>query len=265
VGTNGFDVYSDGISEWATYDEATFVYEEVTGDFDKKLRVEFQDLSSQWARAGLIARDVTNFGATRDQQTGTGANDGNAGRYQKVHVNPSGPTLTGPGTAGNNAWELNQRLTTGAATTAATVSGANSNPKYPNAWCRLQRKGQTFSMYRSDNGTDWILLGTQTFDPPMPDKLFVGPEYSPENGNVTDEASRAMWLAKFRDYGNITTTTVPGGSQISFTRTATGLTLTFEGTLESADSITGPWTDVAGASPQTVTTTTGTKFYRAKR
>ena len=40
----------------------TFVYEQVTGDFDKKLRVEYQDLSSQWARAGLIARDVTNFG-----------------------------------------------------------------------------------------------------------------------------------------------------------------------------------------------------------
>jgi hypothetical protein len=85
VATNGFDVYSDGIGEWAMYDETTFVYEQVTGDFDKKLRVEYQDASSQWARAGLIARDVTNFGVDRATQEG-----GAAGRYQKIHVKPSG-------------------------------------------------------------------------------------------------------------------------------------------------------------------------------
>ena len=62
VGDNGFDIYSDGATEWNNYDEATFVYEQITGDFDKKLRVEYQDASSQWARAGLIVRDVTNFG-----------------------------------------------------------------------------------------------------------------------------------------------------------------------------------------------------------
>ena len=58
VGTGGFDVYSDGIGEWGTYDETTFVYEKVTGDFDKKLRVEYQDGSSEWARAGIIVRDA---------------------------------------------------------------------------------------------------------------------------------------------------------------------------------------------------------------
>ena len=33
------------------YDEATFVYEQVTGDFDKEVRVEYVDPSSQWGRA----------------------------------------------------------------------------------------------------------------------------------------------------------------------------------------------------------------------
>ena len=31
VAENGFDVYRDAIGEWGTYDEATFVYEEVAG------------------------------------------------------------------------------------------------------------------------------------------------------------------------------------------------------------------------------------------
>ena len=190
---NAFDVYSDGVGEWGTYDEATFVYEEVTGDFDKVLRVEYQDASSQWARAGLIARDVTNFGVDRATQDA-----GAAGRYQKVHVNP---VQTAMGTAGNNSWEGNRRLTTGAATTSA---GGGGTPLYPNAWCRLQRTGQTFIIFRSDDGMNWTQLGASTFDPAMPATLFVGPEFSPELGNISDEGLKRPFVAKFRDYGNFT-------------------------------------------------------------
>ena len=42
-----------------------------------------------------------------------------------------------------------------------------------------------------------------------------------------------------------------------------GMTLTFTGGLQSADSVTGPWADETGASPQTVTFTGAQKFYRA--
>jgi hypothetical protein len=201
VGDNGFDLYSDGIGEWGTYDEATFVYEEVTGNFDKALRVEYQDLSSQWARAGLIARDVTNFGVDRAAQDA-----GAAGRYQKIHVNPQGPTLTGPGTAGNNSYEGNRRLDTGSASTSS-LNYNNTAPTYPNAWCRMVREGQTFSIYRSSDGQSWTLLGVANWaltstGGNMPDKMFVGPEYTPENGNVTDVASRGRFLAQIRDYGD---------------------------------------------------------------
>jgi hypothetical protein len=191
VAENGFDIYSDGIAEWATYDEATFVFEQVTGNFDKKLRVEYQDPSSHWARAGLIARDVTNFGVDRDTQATQ------AGRYQKVHVNP---TTKYDDTAGNNMWETNRRLETGVATTSANSGGT---PAYPTAWCRLQRVGQTFYMFRSNDGQTWTSLGSSTFDPAMPDTLYVGPEFAPENGNIAeDSGKRAMFLAKFRDYGD---------------------------------------------------------------
>lgn len=54
--------------------------------------------------------------------------------------------------------------------------------------------------------------------------------------------------------------------RISAERSATGLTVTFTGTLQSADAVTGPWADVAKAtSPLAVTPAGGQKFYRAKQ
>ena len=271
VGDSSFDIYSDGATEWNNYDESTFVYEEIKGDFDKKLRVEYQDASSQWARAGLIARDVTNFGVADTEQfgsqsegnTGTAPFDGVAGRYQKVHVNP---VLTVMGTAGNNSWEGNRRIYTGGPCSSA---GGGGTPLYPNAWCRLKRAGQTFTIYRSDDGVKWTELGSTTWpdsaDPDkktMPDTLFVGPEYSPENGNISDETLRGMWLAKIRDYGD----TFSATPTLAAERAGSGLKITYTGTLQSAAAVTGPWTDVSSASsPYTVTSTSGVQFYRTKQ
>ena len=79
-----------------------------------------------------------------------------AGRYQKCFVSPVGATLTGPGTGGAQDWELNRRLDTGGQTTGANMTGANSIPQYPNAWCRIRRVGQTFTCFRSDDGVNWV-------------------------------------------------------------------------------------------------------------
>ncbi len=278
VSANGFDVYSDGVTEWANYDETTFVYEPITGDFDKKLRIEYQDTSSQWARAGLIMREVTNFGVDRATQVGSALGsapyDGKAGRYQKVHVNPVYclPSSATAGTNGNNSWEGNRRLDTGGPTTTA-LTGSNSNPKYPNAWVRLQRKGQTFTIFRSDDGSNWISLGATTWpdsaDPSstqMPNTVYVGPEYSPENGNIFDTTLRGMWLAKFRDYGD---TFPPTPIKLSFSAAAGKLTISWTpsgGTLQTSPSLSGTptWTDVGAANPASVTIGTANAFYRVK-
>jgi hypothetical protein len=54
-------------------------------------------------------------------------------------------------------------------------------------------------------------------------------------------------------------------SQITIAFAANGdVVITFAGQLQSADSILGPWTDVAGTSPLTVTPTGDAKFYRTK-
>ena len=60
-------------------------------------------------------------------------------------------------------------------------------------------------------------------------------------------------------------TTPPAAPSLTLERTATGITLTFEGSIQSASVVTGPWSDVTGASPMAVTTAGAAKFYRAKK
>jgi hypothetical protein len=262
VAANGFDVYSDGTAEWGNYDEATLVYEQVSGDFDKKLRVVYQDGSSQWARAGLVVRDVTNFGVDRNGQTTNNL----AGRYQKCHVNPVGATLTGPDNLGNALWEGNRRLDTGGATSTA-LAGVNSTPQYPNAWCRIQRTNQTFTIYRSDDGVNWVALGSTTWGvddaskTPMPNTVYVGPEFSPENGNIA-VPDQGTFLAQIRDYGNYTAVFDP---QLKIQAAPGKATITWTtGTLVSSPGAQGPYTPVTGAtSPYVVTpSSAGATFYR---
>ena len=56
----------------------------------------------------------------------------------------------------------------------------------------------------------------------------------------------------------------PAGLAIKISVTPSGLVLTFTGTLQSADQISGPWTDVSGTSPLTITPSSGMKFYRVR-
>lgn len=231
VGDDGFNVNSGGNAFWGTQDDVTFVYEEVTGDFDKVARVEYQDASSQWARTGLHARDSL-IGAGEE-----------ASRFQNTHVNP---TIKADGTASNFSHETNRRLNKGGATTS---SGGGGTPTYPNAWVRLRRAGDVMHMYRSADATTWYQLGISDFNPadgsnadgPLANRMYVGMVFGPENGNNT-EGFRENWAARFRDYGNYTPNK-PRGSQAYSIGVAFG---------RSEANAQGSWmgpAEVAGADP----------------
>ena len=88
---------------------------------------------------------------------------------------------------------------------------------YPNPWCRVKRTGQTFYIYRRGGGMNWEVPGQTTWGPggnamttnPMPATIYVGPDYSPENGNVSDVIDQGTFLAQFRDYGDVVSVTAP--------------------------------------------------------
>ena len=133
--------------------------------------------------------------------------------------------------------------------------------------------GQTFTIYRSDDGINWTTLGATTWGlddqthTPMPNTVYVGPEYSPENGNIS---------AGFQGMFLVQVPRLPGTTRLAHPTLAIAknpdgtFTLTYTGTLLSSDTAKGPYTAVSGASnPWTVNPkATGAKssqFYRAQQ
>lgn len=267
-----FDLISGSSANWNNYDEATFAYEEITGDFDRVVRLEYQDPSSQWARAGILARTALDEGVTRAQATDPAGTP--MGANISVRVNPA---VQWNGTVGNNAYEFVYRDTIGG---NYANSGGGSTPAYPNAWMRLQRVGQLISAFRSVDGTTWINIGTRDYaaiqvdpnaaEPGFPAKLYVGPYFAPELVNNDSFRIGHSVVAKFRDYKpfptgggepNINAVTLAGGNVT--------ITWTGAGTLEWTSALApgGTWTstnDSDGSYSEAVGTA-GAKFFRVRQ
>ena len=274
-GEKDFDLISGGSQHWTNYDEETFVYEEVTGDFDKVVRVEYQDPVTQWSRAGLDAREALDEGKTKDDNTG----GYKFSQHFTIRVNP--PAVTGwDGRTGNNTYEVIHRPVEGGNYSGYNaifnvMNGGGGAPNYPNAWLRLKREGQKITAYLSNDGTTYTAIGDVTYqdDAETPeneilaDKLFVGMFWAPEFANIGDLAIRENSpnaIAKFRDYGEFGAK--PPASGIKGIRIdGANVVIEFVGTIQQADAVVGPWTDVAGAGSVSVPAKAkAAQFYRVK-
>ena len=165
VGKIGSAVYSNGVFTVAgsgadivgNSDAFQFVYQSWTGDGQIVARVTGVQNTDGWAKAGVmfretLAADSRNAMALVSAAQGTG--------YQR--------RLT---TGGNTTW------------TAGAVTGAPY-------WVKLTRTGNIFRAYGSANGTDWILLGTDT--------ISVGPTIY-AGFAVTAHNNSALSTATFTD------------------------------------------------------------------
>jgi hypothetical protein len=275
VGNDGFDLISGGVQFWSTYDEGTFAYEKLTGDFDKKVRVAFQDNTSAFAKAGLMAREFLDEGKPRAADPIDPALA--FSRYVMVDVNP---VTTAEGADANNLYEVLVRPFPGGIgspndPTESLGISQNAAPPYPQAWLRLKREGQTFSFFRGTDGINWTLLASFTFPTqdvngnptqPFPNEAFVGGLYSPENGNISLQSGlRNSFVAQFRDYGTATGTVDRPKLTIAKKGNQVQVSWTGGGTLQSTASLATPaWGDVPGASNPYVTTPSGNMFFRVK-
>ena len=276
VGEDGFDLISGGVQLWDVYDEATFAFREVTGNFDAVVRVELQDPSSEWARAGLMVREKLDANRPRPADT---TNPSQAfSRYIDVHVNPV--TLAGGGAA-NNSHEVNVRHYTGGIgrspfnePTENPQLSNNAEPAYPNAWLRIRRAGQSFTVYRGTDGVNWVEMGSFAFPtttnsgdpvPPLPATLYVGPAYSPENGFIP-QAQRRSFLAQFRDF-SVEGSAAP--AMLSISKVGTQVRITWEeaGVLQTSQTLEpNSWSDISGAgSPYEFAPGGSHAFYRLKQ
>jgi regulation of enolase protein 1 (concanavalin A-like superfamily) len=276
IGSAGFDLISGGIQFFGRYDEGTFVYEQVTGDFDRAIRVAGQDATSRYARAGLMARETLDAGKPRPTDPFDPLQA--FSRYLDVHVNPA---ESADGSAGNNTHEISFRPYTGGigsddpdATVFIPISN-NAAPAYPNAWLRMKREGQLFRMFRSNDGQNWIEIGSATFPtkdfegndvPPFPATAYIGAIYCPENGSISASSGlRQSFMAQFRDY-TISGAVAPRLVIHQTSPTEVEISWSGGGALQSADSLAAiEWKDVANGSSPFKVSSAGTKFYRVRQ
>ena len=154
--SGGYDVTGGGRDIGGTNDQFQFSYQQRSGDFDLKVRIESLDLSDAWAEAGLMARESLEAGS----------------RFASVMATP---TISGS--------YFQSRSAVNGPTTLVGSFPVN----FPNTWLRLQRIGDQFSGYGSLDGQNWRLLGSVTMA--LPSNISFGFAVSSHNTNQTTTAA----------------------------------------------------------------------------
>ena len=200
TGTYSFDMSGGGTAAFRTAgDELTFAYEEITGDFDKEVRISSITSSlfnsdgtayvpaegdvppvDTWARGGLMVRSSTNdYSAS----------------LKILAANP----------AGANVVEVRGRGIDAQTYTIFSRSYAGVTNALPNQWLRMQRVGNYFAFYVSKDGAQWSLIGQRYQE--MPATLLLG-AYAAASLNPTDatgnpNALNAKALVSFADFKDV--------------------------------------------------------------
>jgi len=122
-----FTVTGSGADIWGTADELRYVYQSASGDCSVTARVASVQNTSLSAKAGVMIRETLNANST----------------FAAAYLTPQ------------NLAKFEYRATSGG-------SAANNNLTATTIpyWVRVTRVGNTFSAYRSTDGSTWSQLGT---------------------------------------------------------------------------------------------------------
>jgi hypothetical protein len=103
---------------------------------------------------------------------------------------------------------------------------------------------------------------------------IANPVGSPKTVTVDIKAGDYLWFAEMEDNsGGIsgmiirgTGGALPAAPTVAIAKTATGVDITYTGTLQAASAVTGPYADVAGAtSPYSAKTTSAASYFRSRQ
>lgn len=151
-------VVGGGNDIWNTSDNFHFAYFPVNGDFDYIVKVESLEGPDTWTKAGLMARAAADDGAGNLFPDGT---------------DPFIMNLTTRSAGQNEVRTQFRNLRAGSP--GEIIPSPVRRPTYPNTWLRLRREGNTFTSFASEDGTNWVRLGTHTVSPDeFPARLALG-------------------------------------------------------------------------------------------
>ncbi len=138
-----YDVAGGGFDIDGTVDHFHFLYQQLSGNFDKRVRVASLTNVAAWTKAGLMVRESL------------------AGSSRNAFM------FTTPGSNGTNfSYRENN--------TGSTRGSGQGASNFPNSWLRLRRVGNVLSGYSSTDGVNWTQIGTFNFSAGLPNTVYFG-------------------------------------------------------------------------------------------
>ena len=139
--SNGtYTLTAGGADIWGSSDQFHYVYQQVSGDIDVKVRVASISYADRWSKAGVMIRGSLNANAPHAFALMS------AGRGSAFH-----------------------RRTVAGALAVGTTGSASAAPP---GWVRLKRSGDLVTGYRSTDGVNWVTIGSDSID--LPEQVYVG-------------------------------------------------------------------------------------------
>jgi hypothetical protein len=182
---------------WNSYDAGHFADETRYGDFDVQVQVTSMTVADCNTQAGLMWREST------------------ASNSRRVYV-----CLNSPNNC-NRYWGL-IRSTAGAGGAEWPSYSAPSVNAFPNVWIRLQRQGNVFTAYKSNDGTNWSQYAQVTAA--FPAVGVVGPATSARNNSTPATVTYKNFADRVPSLvAQPQGQTVASGSTVSFGLTVRGL------------------------------------------
>jgi regulation of enolase protein 1 (concanavalin A-like superfamily) len=140
IQTNGvFTVTGSGADIWDNADEFRYIYQTASGDCEMVARVTAVGNTNAWAKAGVMIRESLNANSS----------------HAMVVVTPG------------NGVSFQRRASTGSSSFDTNHSGLSAP-----YWVRIVRSGNTFTAYRSSDGTNWTTIASQTIT--MSTTVYIG-------------------------------------------------------------------------------------------
>lgn len=242
--TNGqIKIYSDGSDIFNTQDNGEFVYYYVTNDFDVSVRLESLLITDPAAKAGIMARDVSDptFPLFDDRH------------YMAAAFSPD-PTRN------NNFSQYREEL----GATAIAPAAPRPPATYPNNWLRLKRTGSIMQGYSGPNGLDWTPLtavdSATNVAGAYPEVIRLGLAVTSHNVAQTTEAIFSNFGAA-TDRGSLSIT--QSGANVIISWGVGGVGSTLQATPSLAPPVT--WTNVPGSTTvnqMTLPASSSQLFYR---
>jgi regulation of enolase protein 1 (concanavalin A-like superfamily) len=148
-----YTVNEAGVDIWNTSDQFHFIYQQIVGDADVRVRVRSLSQANSWSKTGVMIRETLSPGS-RHAFALLSAAQGYG--YQR-RIDPNGFSEAGTG-----------------------VTGVSPG------WVRLVRSGSRIEAFRSADGVTWISLGADVV--PMVETVYVGIATTSHNATVKTKA-----------------------------------------------------------------------------